>query len=64
MQRENDGAEYEQMDILDREQAYLRHEAARVAAMVAAAGGHPEKAEEIEKSLLQVAGLEEFSLAA
>ena len=60
----DDGAEWEQQDALDREAAYLRHECARVAAMAASAGGHPEKASEIEHALLNVAGLEEFNLAA
>ena len=53
-----------QQDLLDQEDAYIRYEAARVAALVAGRGGHPENRASIERALLVVAGLEEFSLAA
>lgn len=55
--RDNDGAEYEQMDALLREEARLRFEAARTAEMFAKAGGHPEAAAGLERALLAVAEL-------
>lgn len=41
------------------QEAYLRHEAARVADMCARAGGHPEEAERLERELCSAAGLPE-----
>lgn len=53
----DDGADYEQMDALLREEAYLRHEFARAAADAAKCGGHPEAAAGLERALLTVAEL-------
>ena len=53
-----------QHDLLNQEDAYLRHELARAAELAACRGGHPENKASIERALLVVAGLEEFSLAA
>lgn len=60
----DDGPGYEQQDLLDQEQAYIRHECARVAAMVCQCGQHPERTKDVEIALLQTAGLERFELAA
>lgn len=45
-------------------EAHLRHEIARTAEMVAECGHCPERATQIERSLLETAGLEKFELAA
>ena len=42
----------------DQEAAYIAHEAARVAAMCAAAGGHPENREALERILLLAAHID------
>lgn len=64
MPHENEGADYEQMDALLREEGWARHELARAAELAARMGGHPERALEVERGLLEVAGLEKFNLAA
>lgn len=62
--RDDDGPDYEQQDVLLREEGWARLELARAAELAARMGGHPEKAPDIEHGLLQVAGLEKFDLAA
>ena len=42
----------------------VRYELARAAELAATTGGHPEKAPDIERGLLEVAGLNKFELAA
>lgn len=64
MQRDDDGPGYEQQDLLDQELGWIKRELAMAAALAAKTGGHPEKAPDIERALLQAAGLEEFQLAA
>lgn len=64
MQRDDEGPDYEQQDLLLRHEAWLRHELARAAALAAETGGHPEKAQDVERGLLEVAGLNKFELAA
>lgn len=64
MRDDDEGAEWEQQDILLREEGWLRHELARAAELAAKHGGHPEKAEDVERGLLEVAGLNKFELAA
>lgn len=61
---DTDGADYEQQDVLLREEGWARHELARAAELAARMGGHPERAQDIERGLLEVAGLNEFELAA
>lgn len=60
----DDGPGFEQQDMLDQEQAYIRHELARAALLAARTGGHPEAAPALERALLTAAGLEQFDLAA
>ena len=60
---DNDGAEWEQQDILLREEGWARYELARAAELAAKMGGHPERAQDVEKGLLEVAGLNKFDLA-
>lgn len=43
---------------VESEAAYIAHEAARVAALCARAGGHPESAPALERTLLTVAGID------
>lgn len=64
MDTQDDGPDYEQMDILLREEAYIRRELSMAAELAAKTGGHPEKAQDIERGLLEVAGLNRFELAA
>ena len=64
MTPENDGADWEQQDVLLREEGWLRFELARAASLAAEAGGHPERAQDVERGLLEVAGLNKFDLAA
>ena len=40
------------------EEAYIAYEAARVAELCAKAGGHPESAPALERTLLTVAGID------
>ena len=42
----------------DQEQSYIAHEAARVAQLCAAAGGHPENRDALERILLLAAHIE------
>ena len=53
-----------QVDLLEQERAYMAHEIARMADMIARFGGAVENAHAIEVAMLEVAGLREFQLAA
>ena len=64
VQPDDEGPDFEQQDVLLREEAWARHELARAAELAARMGGHPEKAEDVERGLLEVAGLNRFDLAA
>lgn len=48
----------------DDERDYARHEFARAAALAARLGHCPDKARDIERGLCEVAGINEFHLAA
>ena len=56
MQRDS-GPDYEQQDVLLREEGWIRHELARAAELAAKTGGHPEAAGALERALLTVAEL-------
>lgn len=64
MQRDDDGPGYEQQDLLDQELAWAMSRFAETAELAAKLGHCPERAKDIERGLLEVAGLNEFNLAA
>ena len=60
MQPENEGPDFEQQDVLDRERAWACCEFAKAAELAAKMGGHPEKARALERKLLRAAGINQF----